>query len=243
MTHPTDKLADFIDGSLDVSERAGVSAHLEGCAECRQEVELARRAKGALTSLPELPVPLGASRRVGTKVKENRNATAYRIAAFAAAAAVVGIFAVILVRNPEEPMREVSAFQSADQGQAPAAPPATDLSDDDYTSAELQAVAASAGQKEAVTAGATSDEELAQRVQAKAATGPPTPQAEKCLKKSGAFAKSGELIGVIDAKFEGTPAFIGVLREEPPGGGSDNVVVWVASKGGCSVLALAQAPG
>lgn len=243
MTHPTDKLADFLDGSLDVSERAGVSAHLEGCAECRREVELARRAKSALASLPDLPVPLGASRRVGTRVKESRNASAYRIAAFAAAAAVVGIFAVILVRSPETQEQAVRA-NAGSASPAPAAPPAADLSDDEYTSAELQAVAASASQrKDAVATGNTAGEELAERVQARAATGPPTPQAEKCLKKSGAFAKGGELIGVIDAKFEGTPAFIGVLREEPPGGGSENVVVWVAAKGECSVLALAQGPG
>src|SRR3990172_7647090 len=59
MTHPEELLADYVDGTLNHEQRAVVDTHLPGCATCRQEVDLARRALAALATLRDEPVPFG----------------------------------------------------------------------------------------------------------------------------------------------------------------------------------------
>ena len=68
-----------------------------------------------------------------------------------------------------------------------------------------------------------------------------TGQAGKCFNAVGAFDKGGQLQQVIDAKYENTPAYIGVFFEPPPGGGSvDRAVTWVLAKKSCDVLGFSQ---
>ena len=59
MTHPEDRLADYVDGTLDLAERAAVDAHLATCSRCRGEVTAATAARSALVSLPEVAPPAG----------------------------------------------------------------------------------------------------------------------------------------------------------------------------------------
>lgn len=57
MKHPEELLAPFVDGTASVHERATVETHLMFCPSCRAAVELARSARAALRSLPELEAP------------------------------------------------------------------------------------------------------------------------------------------------------------------------------------------
>lgn len=57
MNHPEDLLAAYVDGTASLSERAQVEAHLTFCALCREEIELARRARQALVALDDVEPP------------------------------------------------------------------------------------------------------------------------------------------------------------------------------------------
>ena len=63
----------------------------------------------------------------------------------------------------------------------------------------------------------------------------------KCFDAVGAFDQGGQLQQVIEAKYEKTPAYIGVFFEPPPEGGSvDRAVTWVLAKKSCDVLGFSQ---
>jgi anti-sigma factor RsiW len=55
--HPDELLAGYADGSASPDERHTVETHLVSCSQCRDELVLARTARAALTSLPELEAP------------------------------------------------------------------------------------------------------------------------------------------------------------------------------------------
>jgi putative zinc finger protein len=71
MEHPDEPLAGYVDGSCSAEERREVEAHLAVCSQCRDELALARGARIALASLPEMEAPglaaggLDALRRAG----------------------------------------------------------------------------------------------------------------------------------------------------------------------------------
>jgi hypothetical protein len=79
-----------------------VDAHLDGCPSCRDEVELASRARSALASLPELSVPPNTVRpglqRAGSRRVPSRFRGAVPWAAgFAAAASIAGIVSLAVL--------------------------------------------------------------------------------------------------------------------------------------------------
>ena len=51
MTHPTDRLADLVDGTLAGPDRDEVLAHVSACARCGAEVRAAGEARAALRGL------------------------------------------------------------------------------------------------------------------------------------------------------------------------------------------------
>jgi hypothetical protein len=55
--HPEELLAAYVDGSAAPAQLEAVEAHLLTCSLCRDEVAIARKARVALTSLPELEAP------------------------------------------------------------------------------------------------------------------------------------------------------------------------------------------
>ncbi|NED98100.1 hypothetical protein G1H11_22635 [Phytoactinopolyspora alkaliphila] len=57
MKHLDDRVSDLVDDRLDHDERDRALAHLAGCEQCREAADMERFAKGALTSLPGIPVP------------------------------------------------------------------------------------------------------------------------------------------------------------------------------------------
>ena len=68
MNHPYEQLADLMDGTLDERELAGVQAHLDSCATCRQDIDLATHGVRAARSLPRREPSSGsASARRGSR--------------------------------------------------------------------------------------------------------------------------------------------------------------------------------
>ncbi|HEY3210498.1 MAG TPA: zf-HC2 domain-containing protein [Actinomycetota bacterium] len=57
MDHPDELLAGYADGSASPEERRAVETHLAECSQCRDELDLAKTARAALMSLPELEAP------------------------------------------------------------------------------------------------------------------------------------------------------------------------------------------
>src|SRR5438105_5740568 len=55
--HPEELLAAYVEGSSEPPERQAVESHLDTCAQCRSDVELATSARAAMASLPELEAP------------------------------------------------------------------------------------------------------------------------------------------------------------------------------------------
>src|SRR3972149_5264891 len=98
MTHPEELLADYVDGTLNHEQRAVVDTHLPGCATCRQEVDLARRALAALATLEDVPVPFGVTGPVlaeaGRRFERRRGVGWGGAAGIAAAAALVLVVAL-----------------------------------------------------------------------------------------------------------------------------------------------------
>ena len=66
--HPTAKLAEYAEGSLDSRHRATVAAHLMGCPGCRLEMRRWERLVGAFRHLPAVAVPAGLSDRIAFAV-------------------------------------------------------------------------------------------------------------------------------------------------------------------------------
>jgi len=58
MKHPSEEqLADYVDGALDLADRAAVESHLAFCQTCRSDVEAAGAARTALVGMPSVPAP------------------------------------------------------------------------------------------------------------------------------------------------------------------------------------------
>lgn len=234
MTHPEELLAPYVDGALDPSERAAVEAHLAGCARCRQEVELARRAVEALGALGEEPVPLGvtgpvlaqARRRVEPAWRSRRWAVGLAAAAVLALAGALVLPQVI--RGPAGP-RGGAGMEAAQTDLGPteaarALPPleAWDRDLDERGARRLALRATTAPSPSLKAAAAAPAEALA------------------CLTASGAVLDDQHvLVRLISARYLGTPAYLGVFREGPGGERpAARVVVWVVARDDCRILTL-----
>jgi hypothetical protein len=101
-------LADLVGGTISDADRRRVEPHLQACATCREEVELASHAVDALAGLPELEVPWNVTRPVIEQAGGGRRGRVWgervtRIAwgtGVAAAAAVIGIVMWVGLRGP-----------------------------------------------------------------------------------------------------------------------------------------------
>jgi hypothetical protein len=95
--HPTELLAEYVDGSLGRDDLAEVERHLAGCEACREEVELASRAQAALAGLPEVDAPPGLDLAVRRETRRPVG-RGWRMAGVAAVAAAVLAGAVVVGR-------------------------------------------------------------------------------------------------------------------------------------------------
>lgn len=251
MTHPEELLAGYVDGTLTPKERADADAHLAACELCHEEVELAARAVAALGELTEEPVPVGLTTPVRAELRtrtappraERRWVRLQWAAGLAAAAALVAVVAVGLPRL---------GGGSASRAGASAAPMASATGPGSGLGAEM-----AAGQPVAleVQTGVNYDaasltrlaEETAQGFQsasgsetAKSAASQDTDAALQCLSQGtqGAVTENDRLVRLIQATYQGTPAYIGVYVESSGAGqAATKAVVWVVAQKGCSVLA------
>ena len=128
--HPNDAaITDYIDGALDVRERAEIDRHLESCAACRRLVEDFREIKGVAASLELREPPVRSWTRLERAIKlEERPAAARRspawaeprtLAWLAAAAMIVLATAVGLKFMPTGARRAAPAVENT--GAQPAA--------------------------------------------------------------------------------------------------------------------------
>jgi len=247
MTHPEEHLSGYVDGTLATDERAEVDAHLATCATCREEIELSTRAVTMLRELPEVSVPFGTTRPVMAEAGKERTSRAPRswgrgtqwAAGLAAAAVLVAVVAVALPR-----VGEVARMESAAGGGAqvtPKAAPGMEAATSgavplelqpnaDYDATKLERLADSsalrAGSDTTLAAPSAAD---ALAAQAEGATA--------CLARPGGLTGRDRLVRLIQATFEGTPAYLGVYRESPGAGQpADRIVIWVVARKDCSTL-------
>jgi anti-sigma factor RsiW len=248
MNHPEELLAGYVDGALTDEERAAVDAHLATCETCREEIELAGRAVTALASLEEEPVPFGVmnpvTTEIGRRTRSRRMPWQTRLqwaAGLAAAAAVVALVAIELPHMLGGGAGGGAAM-SADSAGAPGREPTAEslaatgleVQSIDYDTAGLEALAsdvAAQTKSGATTVGGSQNPAPQDATQA----------ALDCLLRASSFTENDRLVRLIEAKFQGTTAYLGVFLESPKAGQPpDQVVIWVVAKKDCSILSFSS---
>jgi len=237
MTHPDDQLAAYEDGALADGERADLERHLATCARCREEIDLARAARAALAAVPDVDAPgtIGARAiaKAGGRSKTGAP-TWYRWGGIAAGVAAAIVAAAILLPNVGSGGENREAAAPAAATDAPAPRPAgpveaattIERQDTDYDAMSVQELARSySGTAFAV----------AERSPADAANGSTDfGVAAACLGHAAA-GDEGTLIRLIQARFQGTPAYLGIYLAGPGAGQpTDAVRVLVVPLGDCS---------
>ena len=260
MSHPDALLAEYVDGALAEGERAAVERHLGSCERCRDEVALARAVRTALASVPETPAPsdLGAAavaearRRAGSD--PGAGAPAGRPAWYRWAGAASGIAAALLVVALVLPHIGNAPATTAAAGDAvaprAAASPATSVESQNvnYDLAGVESLATSSRGQEGAFFGSN---DQATQVPVAASVTPEKlisfADAVTCLDRAfteptGQQAPEGQLVRVIQARYRGVPAVLGVYLLSPGAGQPADIVrVLVASSRDCSILTSTQA--
>jgi hypothetical protein len=237
-----------LDGTLSAADREVVDAHLEVCAQCREDLELARGAREALRSLPdEIRPPIDVAAAVASELAGGQAPGAgapsgpprwYRAAGLVAAAAAIVLGVMILPRVTGDEQQErtnTTEAVGANTGSAPeagtsapvgikATGPDIEDSQTDYDEARLR------GLLENLTAAPSAT------MDASAQLAPPEQQALECLRTAAGASTLDDavLVRLIDATFDGTPATIGVFSV--PDGGRLAVA---ASRDHCRLIASA----
>jgi Putative zinc-finger len=268
--HPDALLAGHVDGTLTPAEGEEVRSHLAGCERCRAEVRQAESARRALRSLPEVDPPFGLGRRaVDESRRGNRGPVFRRVAAVAGAAAAVALVvgvALALLHGGSGGGASTSSERAAGGARAPGpapspAPKGRYLPEDtarfsrsptDYTDASIRSLAAAvarhaqtgagvsappaaptSGRPAGTTSGATTGVMTNDQAAGTRAAG--------CVDRAWGLPPSAVPRSVIEARFQGTPAYIGIFLLAPvTGGPPDRVQVWVAARDGCRPLSYAQ---
>ena len=260
MSHPDALLAEYVDGALAEGERAAGERHLGSCERCRDEVALARAARATLASVPETPAPsdLGAAavaearRRAGSD--PGAGAPAGRPAWYRWAGAASGIAAALLVVALVLPHIGNAPATTAAAGDAvaprAAASPATSVESQNvnYDLAGVESLATSSRGQEGAFFGSN---DQATQVPVAASITPEKrisfADAVTCLDRAftdptGQQAPEGQLVHVIQARYRGVPAVLGVYLLSPGAGQPADIVrVLVASSRDCSILTSTQA--
>ena len=257
-----EQLTAELDGTLSGADRAAVDAHLETCVRCRGELELARDASGALRTLPgEIRPPIDVAAAVmseisgGSREDRARSGPAasqmprwYRAAGLVAAAAAIVLAVLIVPRvigHDRQNRAETAAVEAGgsgtqESGLAPAASGKSALIQDaasDFDAASLQGLLADAQQPGTFGSGASA-------TGASDATAPQPSERDvkalDCVRAAGggAIPDGAQIVRLIDATYEGTPATLGVFSLPDGRGG-----VWVAARDDCRLLASATTPG
>lgn len=241
MNHPYELLAELVDGTLGEGDLAGVQAHLDTCAACREDVGHATAGRKAARSLPPAIAPTDLYQRVVDTAggRGHGGPGWYRWAGVAAAAAAVVAIAIALpdfggndrnVGGREDAAASVAAG-AQEAGTFSAEDIAMSTETTNYDEEALQRLA-SASRSAALSSGQG----------AASGTIADPAAAVRCVTRAAQGRATGRLIRLIQARFEGREAYIAVYLQgpgaaEPP----DTTDVWVAAKDDCSFLSLAFA--
>jgi hypothetical protein len=252
--HPDELLAGLADGTLDERERAEVDAHLATCASCREELPLALRGATAASRLPEVDPPVGMTRSVVDEARPVRSPRARKAWAWAAApvaAAVVALAVWALVGSGGGGGLGGVASPGVGGGGAAAAPEqVTDsrirVSPENFDQAKIQDLAgklASRRERSDVLSSEGSSEAKRTASAAQGAFANPASDPIRCIKATADPTKDDQFLEVLVARFDGTPAFVGVFVHRPGAGQPPSLLtIWVASQSGCRLLHYASQP-
>jgi Putative zinc-finger len=260
MRHPEEQLASYVGGTLDERERAEVDAHLRECESCRQEVELAGRARTALATLPELDVPPGTVRpgieRASPRWHRDRFRRTAWATGFAAAAGIAAILALVFVGNhPTGNSSAALASNPPRAGVAASPSPAVTHSTQDYGPSSINDLARSFARSSSL---AESPSTISGVAGAEAGPNAPSPSAldkagatpatkfagahattpKACLTQGSSGLGSTRFLQLIEAHYQGSPAYIGVFLRD--GVLPNAVVVTVVSPSTCTLIASAE---
>lgn len=246
MTHPTDQLTDYVDGSLTDDAAEELTRHLATCAACRADVKIAALARRSLAALPDPGTPdlVGAVQgkiRAAEAIPIDRRWQ--RVAGWAAAAAVVVLVVVALPRIGSGPDESPAALTAEDAGGA-AIPESTqggdlvlELEQIDYDQASVLELASGLAQDGGVERSSGQGSEASASAPVIGA-GDVAKRAARCVARSA----PGEPIRLISATYEGAPAYLAIYLEGPAADRPvDTVKIWVVSTKGCDPLSLATA--
>jgi len=258
MSHPDALLAEYVDGALAEGERAAVERHLASCERCRDEVALARAARAALASVPETPAPsdLGAAAIAEARRRAGSHPAAgappgrpawYRWAGAAAGiAAALLVVALILPHVGNAPATTAAAGDAARAAASPAT--SVETQNVNYDLSGVESLATSSRGQEGAVFGSN---DQATQVPVAASVTPEKrisfADAVTCLDRAfteptGQQAPEGQLVRVIQARYRGVPAILGVYLLSPGAGQPADIVrVLVASSRDCSILTSTQA--
>jgi hypothetical protein len=246
-SHPEEALAAFTDGTATPDERAAVLQHLQSCDPCRREVELARGALAALSSMPEPESPgldpADIVRRAGNvtqidhgqRPEERRRRIGAIAGGLVAAAVVAAAFAGIVKLNgnngatsaggaaiPSQNVPETAPTRSPDAVFGPL--------DTNFTPASIDRLAAA----EAANMGAG---KVPDASPGKGAADHEASAATTCAEQT---SEGANVVRILLASFQGHPAFVAVLRGDD--GGQDVIRVVVTDRTNCAILYTASHP-
>jgi anti-sigma factor RsiW len=258
MTAPHDHLSDeilaeHVSAALSVDERAHVEAHLSACERCAAQLADASAARAALARLPQVGAPPGVADRALAEAAEQAPGRATKAGApawyrWGGIAAVAAVFVLLLTLV----LPKIGGGKTSGQQGGIAAASAhgalvpIEILPGDFRTGDLTALAAGAAQ------GADGRSfapvvPAASGVEDGGASGAPgTAQqatvATACVRR--AFRRvDGTLVRLIQARFEGKPAYLGLYAVASGAGQpAEAVTVRVAAVSGCRPLSIAQAP-
>lgn len=253
MRHPGDEhLACYVDGSLSASQHAAVARHLDTCSQCAAEVAAASAARAALARLETVEAPAGiASHALAESSTKPASTPTGRTATpgwyrWGGAAAVAAGFALVLILVLPRFGGQNDSTAPGREAAARSGPVTVEVSGQDFQPAEVRRLAADfvAGR---TTGGIAPEASGIAPTQGPAvivaSTGPQhkVVGATACVKK--AFRQvDGTLVRLIQAKFQGEPAYLALYTSGSSQGQSDAAVtVRVAAIDGCTPLTITGA--
>jgi hypothetical protein len=266
--HPEELLAAFVDGSLRDRELRDVEEHAAECQRCREEIRLARLSRDRLRDLPEVDVPSATSARLTRSLdplpatrpaapaatgraprRRGRDASGL-LAGLGIAAAIVAVLAVALPRLATEPGSSGAGGaaggvdRSGAAADAPARPVVVERQAVDYDAeAVADLAAASAAGAGAGTGNARAPAPASRSVAAEEAANTAAARpAISCVRRWAAAAEDAVPLRIIEATYEGTPAYLGVAAQRPPGEAEGRILVWVLTRD-CGLISFTQRRG
>jgi anti-sigma factor RsiW len=258
MNHPSDLLMDLVDGSISPEDRGVVDAHLASCASCRQDVALAVAARDALRSLPAPDVPLGLGDAAIAEAEQRAREVAPAVAPLrgrggraeapawyrwaGAAAAAAAILMIVVVALPDVGVDDRSTAETADAGgeATTVAASGLEVQDVDYDTAAVQALALAYGAGDGRTV--PPDAEYATGAVVPAADTRGFDEALDCVEGAIPDLEGSQPVRLIEARFEGTPAYLAVYLSGPGAGEpADTATVWVVARDTCEIVSTTRA--